>query len=92
MKEYIKENKEAKGEKLELTSVFDPFKHLANGFSEMITGRDIFKFKESTPEKRPTKAQVWLDKQNEEKAKEKMLGPLWTVYEIFKKAHGMLAW
>ncbi len=92
LKEYIKENKEAKGEKLELTSVFDPFKHLANGFSEMITGRDIFKFKESTPEKRPTKAQVWLDKQNEEKAKEKMLGPLWTVYEIFKKAHGMLAW
>ena len=74
LKEYIKENKEAKGEKLELTSVFDPFKHLANGFSEMITGRDIFKFKESTPEKRPTKAQVWLDKQNEEKAKEKMLG------------------
>lgn len=91
---YIKENKEKKTPKLEVGSIFDPFKHIVNGFSEIVSGREIFRFKES-PEKKikkPTKAEAWAKEQQKSKAKKAVLGPLWEVYKIFKKGHGMLAW
>ena len=91
---YLKQNKSKKTEKLQVFSIFDPFKHLINGFSELTTGRELFKFKEEIEikPKKPTKAELWNKKKEKKAAEKDLLGPLWEVYKIFKKAHGMLSW
>ena len=95
LKEYIEKNKKHKKDKIKLGSIFDPFKHLVNGFSEMITGKEIFRSKEEGDKKKdtkPTKAEAWQMEKEKEDAKKAMLGPLWNIFKVFKKAHGMLAW
>ncbi len=87
------EKKEEEKPKVKVTAMFDPFKHVINGFSEIITGREIFKSKDVGEKiKKQSKQELWQKGKQRDKAEEEMLPILWTGYKIFKKAHGMLAW
>jgi hypothetical protein len=87
MKYYLDqlEEKEKPQKEKEEEGLLEPFKGIIGGFKE------IFAFKETKKEKGEPELTSY-EKELEKKAAEQVAGHVYTLYDVYKKVHGMLSW